>query len=105
MIERELTSKERHILIGTLSKMRRGDHEIFEIDCEPEDPSQYLEQVNDLKVVDVCECGQKSCDTISFIDRNITGEEMIASSNLGNRLVFIFMENNKLSMMEIIGDH
>lgn len=103
MTERELTTKEKHVLIGTLSKMRKGKHEIFDFEVEPEDPTQYLEQVSNLKVVEICECGQKSCDTISFIDRDIVGEHMIASSNLGDRLVFIFTENNKLSMMEIIG--
>lgn len=66
ILPRGLTKEEKDLLREVLELMRTGDQDLEkdkEFPTGPVDPEPYLAQLDDLEVVEECDCG---CDSIYF---------------------------------------
>ena len=114
-VNRELTEQEKNWLIRGLETLKTGEYfgggnwvdldtnETKELDV-PLDPEFFLAQIDELRVVDKCPCGDATCHTVKFQNFEIgKSEAIVCSSTEDKRMLIIHIneDTGKLAELEI----
>jgi hypothetical protein len=90
-MNRELTKQEKNWLIRGLKAIENGEN--------------YLKQINDLRVIEKCDCGEINCHTVQFqhFEKGKSVGLVNDSTDDGRMLIILVHENNEMiTELEII---
>ena len=73
----------------------------------PEDTTNYLAQVDELEVIEKCNCGDSGCETVNFRgwDRNTALDQVMVGDYTKDPealVVWVFAHNKKIVMLEVV---
>ena len=115
-MNRKLTEQEKKWLIRGLNSLKTGKYfgggywinvktgKTLPLD-EPIDPRPFFDQIDDLRAIYKCKCGDKNCHTVHFQHyRRGRSDAIITYYTKDGRMLIIFVdeETGKLSELEII---
>ena len=115
-MNRKITEQEKKWLIRGLNTLKTGRHlggglwvdiktgKTLPLD-KPIDPNPFLDQIDDLRIVYKCKCGNENCHTVHFQNyRRGRSDAIVNYHTKDERLLIIFadQETGKLSELEII---
>ena len=114
-MNRALTKQERDWMVRGLETLRTGEYfgggKWVELDTnkkkeldQPIDPGPYLHQIDELRVVDKCTCGEPKCHTVKFQNFEIgKSVAIVCSSTEDKRMLIIHIneETGRLAELEI----
>jgi hypothetical protein len=115
-VNRELTEQEKNWLIDGLKTLETGEYfgggrwidldtnETKEHD-EPIDAEFFIAQIDELRVVDKCTCGEANCHTVKFQNFEVgKSVAIVCSATEDKRMLIIHIneDTDKLAELEII---
>ncbi|QQS42118.1 MAG: hypothetical protein IPM63_04010 [Acidobacteriota bacterium] len=110
-----MTEQEREWLVLGLETLRTGEYfgggnwvdletnKAKELD-QPLDPQPFLQQIDELRVVDKCPCGEARCHTVTFQNFEIgKSVAIVCSSTKDSRMLIIHIneDTGRLAELEI----